>query len=194
MNGKKIILGVLSFLITHFAIAQGFQFGVKAGADLDKISGKSFKDEFAYGYHLGGYAVISLSKKVAIQPELYYSSVNMRRDTAISTIYSSIDPSNIKLGYLNIPILLNIKAGEKLSLLVGPKFGIVSDGNLSLKTNAERAIKSGDLAMVAGLQLNFSGISVYGRYNVGVLNINEITNQEKWTRQTIHVGVALKII
>jgi hypothetical protein len=174
--------------------AQRFQLGIKAGADIDKISGASFKNEFAYGYHLGGFANIGLGKKVSLQPELYYSTANMKHDTSLNSIYTSVDPSKIKFGYLNIPILLNIKAGEKLSIIAGPKFGILSNSTLSVKSNAQNAFKNGDLAVVAGLQLNFTGIYIYGRYQVGVTNINDVVDQEKWSRQTIHVGVALKII
>lgn len=194
MKRKMLLLSAVFISITATSFAQKFQLGIKAGADVDKISGTSFKDAFAYGYHLGGFATIGLSKNVSLQPELYYSTANMKRDSSIDNIYQQIDPSKIKFSYLNIPLLLNIKAGEKLSILAGPKFGILSNSTLSVKENAKSAFKNGDLALVAGLQLNFTGIYIYGRYQIGVSNINKVADQEKWTRQTIHVGVALKII
>jgi hypothetical protein len=40
----------------------------KAGANLVKVEGKSFKDEFRYGYHLGGFAEIGIIRKT------YYST------------------------------------------------------------------------------------------------------------------------
>ena len=193
MKSKFMLLCSAAVFMTVFTYAQGFQLGIKAGADMDKISGKSFKDEFNFGYHLGAYTSIPLSKKMALQPEIYYSSVNMRRDTSISNIFSP-SISNIRLGYLNIPVLLSFKAGEKLNFLIGPKFGILSNSTNSVLTNAKNAFKNGDLAMVAGFQLNFSGINIYGRYNVGLLDINDLAEKDKWTRQTIHIGVGFKII
>ena len=56
-----------AFLIACVILAQAasaqFNFGVKAGANITKIDGKSFKDEFRYGYLLGGFADIGLGGK-----------------------------------------------------------------------------------------------------------------------------------
>ena len=39
--------------------------------------------------------------------------------------------------------------------------------------------------------LNISKIRLYGRYGVGLNNINEIDDQEKWKNQTVQLGVGL---
>ena len=43
--------------LSQLAIAQ-FHIGAKAGANITKIDGKSFKDQFKYGYHVGGFVEI----------------------------------------------------------------------------------------------------------------------------------------
>ncbi len=191
---KTILIATLVFFYCTNIQAQGFSLGIKGGADVLKLSGKSFDDEFAYGYHLGGFAEIKLNKTFGIQPEIYYSSTSMKTSNSLDSIYSNVDVKNIKLGYINIPILLNFKPSKKICLQVGPRYGILSNSSLSVKQNAENAFKSGDFSLLAGIQLNFSKIRVYGRYQVGLTDINDATSQEKWKSQTIHVGVGLKIL
>ena len=59
---KKIIFFAMFVLFSNVLFAQGFELGIKGGADVQQISGVSFKEEFAYGYHLGAYTEIKLSK------------------------------------------------------------------------------------------------------------------------------------
>jgi hypothetical protein len=193
---KKITLSIVCILLfaAQHGQAQGFSLGIKGGADILKVSGKSFDQEFAYGYHLGGFVELKLNKTYSLQPELYYSSASMNRGNSLDTIYTNVDLKKIKLDYINIPLILNIKPSKKISIQVGPRYGILANSNLSVKKNAENAFKSGDFSMLAGIQFNFSKIRVYGRYQIGLTDINDATSQEKWKSQTIHVGVGLKII
>jgi hypothetical protein len=64
----------------------------------------------------------------------------------------------------------------------------------TLVQNGKDAFKKGDFSMVGGLQLNISKIKLYGRYVVGLSNINDIDNQEKWKNQTIQVGIGFSIL
>jgi hypothetical protein len=193
---KKITLSIVCILLfaAQHGQAQGFSLGIKGGADILKVSGKSFDQEFAYGYHLGGFVELKLNKTFSLQPELYYSSASMNKGNSLDTIYTNVDLKKIKLDYINIPLILNIKPSKKISIQVGPRYGILANSNLSVKKNAENAFKSGDFSMLAGIQFNFSKIRVYGRYQIGLTDINDATSQEKWKSQTIHVGVGLKII
>jgi hypothetical protein len=191
---KKITFFAFFVLLSNVLFAQGFELGIKGGADVQKISGVSFKEEFAYGYHLGAYTEIKLSKTFSIQPELYYSAASMNKGNSFDTLYTSIDPKKIKFGYMNIPILFNIKLSDKVKLQVGPRYGILSNTNLSIKANAEKALKMGDFSFVSGIQLQYSKIKVYARYQIGLTNINEISNKENWKSQSIHIGIGLKII
>lgn len=191
---KTITLALLLLSFCNIIKAQGFTFGIKAGAEILKLTGKSFDEEFAFGYHLGGFAEIKLNKTFGIQPELYYSSTSMRSANTLDPIYTNVDLKNIKLGYINIPVLLNIKPSKKLVFQVGPRYGILSNSSLSIRQNADNAFKSGDFSLVTGIQLNLSKIRVYGRYQIGLTDINDATSEEKWKSQTLHVGVGLRIL
>jgi hypothetical protein len=86
-----------------------------------------------------------------------------------------------------------VKLAEQLVLQIGPKYGVLSNTGLTIRQNAENAIKTGDLSAVAGFTLKISKIRLYARYQIGLNNISELQNQEKWKNQVIHAGLGLQI-
>lgn len=192
MKSKFLTLAIL-FALSSPAVFAQLKLGIKGGANIHKLDGKSFKDEFSFGYHLGGFAEIGLSKKFSIQPEVLFSQVNIDTSSSFSDVYDFDNVSKVKLSYLQIPLLLNFKANEFVTLQLGPQYSILMDNSNTLVENGRDAFKKGDFSMLGGLQLNISKIKIYGRYAVGLNNINDIDNQEKWKNQTIQVGVGLTL-
>ncbi len=191
---KKITAFAIIFLFYASVIyAQSFHVGLKAGSNLQKIHGAPFKDKFTFGYHGGGYARIGLSKKIGIQPEVLFSGENADTATQFSTVYGFKQINKVKLNYLNIPVLLNIKVVKFVSLQAGPQFSILLNKNKSLLKNGESAFKDGNIAAAVGLQLKFSKIIVNGRYVAGFYNINEVSNGDSWRNRNIQVGVGYNI-
>jgi hypothetical protein len=47
--------------------------------------------------------------------------------------------------------------------------------------------------MAGGLQLNLKLLRLYGRYNVGLADISDISNSDKWKSQQLQFGVGLKL-
>jgi hypothetical protein len=194
MKNKILFVALFLSISISSALAQGFKAGVKAGAEIHKLSGKSFKDEFSFGYHAGAFAQIKLNKKWGIQPELLFSQVNIDTSNKFSDLYDFNAVSEVKLQYLKIPILLNYSPNPFVSLQLGPQYGIMLDHNKNLLNNGRNAFKNGDFSMVGGLQLNIAKIRIYGRYAVGLNNINDIDNQDKWKNQNIEVGVGYSFL
>lgn len=191
----KLLALVLSTVIFSAANAQSFHLGVKGGANINKITGQSFKDEFSYGYHLGAFAEIGLGDKFSVQPEVVFNQFKQDTSSQFKDIYDlGANRSNIKLNYLSIPILLNYKLSNILTLQAGPQFGILMDQNQKLLDNGKDAFKKGDFSMVGGVQFKFSSIRVYGRYAVGLSNLNDIDNKDKWKSQSFQIGVGLAIL
>src|SRR5438045_2470413 len=87
----KKIIGSLIVLIglSGAANAQHFTVGGKAGANLSKITGKAFKEEYNLGYNLGVFAEIDLSKKWGIQPELIWNQVATHPGSGIDSIWNN---------------------------------------------------------------------------------------------------------
>ena len=80
-----------------------------------------------------------------------------------------------------------------VTLNVGPEFSALIDHDENLLQNGERAFSGGDFSMIGGLQLNLSRLRVYGRYNVGLSNINDIDEKDKWKNQQIQLGLGVKL-
>ena len=194
----KLFLPLIAALFLSQAMMAQFHIGVKAGANVTKIDGRSFKDEFKYGYHLGGFAEIGLGGKFQIQPEVLFNQFSTTVDSSYKEIYENVfNPAyqrNVKLNYLSIPILLNYKLlGNFLTLQAGPQFGILLDNNKTLLQNGGNAFKEGDFAMVGGAQLKLSAFRVTGRYMVGLNNLNDIDNRDKWKNQGFQLSLGLAL-
>ena len=191
---KKIIpLAFCLFCTTKFTIAQSFHFGLKAGANLQKIDGIPFKDKFTFGYQAGAFAAVGITSKIGIQPEVLFSSVNADTASQFSTVYGFKQVDKVKLNYLDIPILLNIKAAPFLTIQAGPQFSVLIDKNESLLKNGETAFKRGNVSGVAGLQFNLTKFKIYGRYVTGLSNQNNVNNTDEWKNKNIQVGIGFKI-
>ncbi len=201
---KKIILSV--FAITTFAAASiaqksggAFHLGIKGGANLNKVTGQSFKESYELGYQVGAFTEIDFNKNIGIQPELLFSQSNPKIATGFHDIYQNIDNAvmndQVQLNYLNIPILLRVNAlGKLLTLNVGPQFSVLMSSSQSLLENGGDAFKKGDFSMVAGAQVNLGTLRVYGRYNIGLNNINDIDNKDEWKSQQLQLGLGIRIL
>jgi len=180
-------------LLSLQAAAQ-FHVGVKAGANVTKVDGKSFKDEFKSGYMLGGFAEIKLSKKIWIQPEFLINQYKTQLDTNYNNLIGNIfnGMTSVKLDYLSIPLLINYRLGGGLiSLQAGPQYGVLIDKNNSILQNTNNAFRNGDFSFLGGVQLKAGAFRINGRYFVGLNNINDITNDSKWKNQGFQLSVGL---
>jgi len=193
---KKIILSSLALiLISAASYAQaGFRLGIKGGSNLTQLSGQSFDNGFKSGYQLGGFMEIDFSKSIGIQPEVLFSETNTRTSSNLGSILTNMNSNqDVKLNYLSIPVLLRLNANKMLTFVVGPQYSILINPHETTLQNGQDAFKSGDFAMVGGLQINLSAFRIYGRYAVGLNNINDISNQDSWKSQQIQLGIGIKL-
>ena len=87
MKRKAFVLFVPLLLLLHQSRAQGFHLGIKAGANLFKVNGESFNQEFQFGYVVGAFSEINFTPNWGIQPEMLFSQTNYRTGTKFSDIY-----------------------------------------------------------------------------------------------------------
>ena len=194
MKTKLAIMAIA--LLTMQAASVQFRLGAKAGANLVKVEGQAFKDEFRYGYHLGGFAEIGIIRKLTIQPEVLFNQYSMTLDSSFKSVYENIitsEQSHVKLNYLSVPILLNYKFLGPIYLQAGPAFSILIDQNKNFLQNGGDAFKKGDFSMIGGAQVRLSKLYLSGRYVVGLANINDIDDKEKWKSQAIQLSVGLSL-
>jgi len=192
----KISVLIVCVMIAQATMAQ-FHIGIKGGTNITKVEGKTFRDEFKYGYHLGGFAEIGLGGKLGIQPEVLFNQYQTRVDSSFRNVYQNATEfsnyKDVKLNYLTIPILLTYKLGSFASLQAGPQFGILLSQDKNLIENGKEAFKNGDFSMTGGLQLHISKIRLTGRYFVGLADINDLSHSDKWKNQGFQLSVGLAL-
>jgi len=196
MKVRFVLPLVAALLVSQVMMAQ-FHIGAKAGANIFKVDGQSFKNQFRYGYHVGAFAEIGLGEKWGIQPEVLFSQLSSTLDSNYKSVYQDFfnaDQRKVRLGYLSIPILLNYKLiGNFVTLQAGPQFGVLIDKNKELVKNGAEAFKNGDFSMVGGVQVKISNLRVSGRYVVGLTDIGDIGSRDRWKSQGLQVSVGVAL-
>lgn len=196
---KKLILALAAVLLLGPAVmAQpSIHLGIKAGANMTKIDGEQFSDGYDFNYYIGPFLQLNLTKGFGIQPEVLFTQTSSRTGTKFSDIYtqfgSEFNNHEIKLNYLTIPVLANIHLSNALILQLGPQYGILMNSHKSLIQNGKDAFKNGDFSGVGGLWLNLPlGLSVSGRYVIGLSDIKDLQDNQKWRSQAFQLGVGFR--
>jgi hypothetical protein len=78
-------------------------------------------------------------------------------------------------------------------LQAGPAFSVLIDQSKNFLQNGADAFKKGDFSMIGGAQVRLSKLYLSGRYVVGLANINDIDDKEKWKSQAIQLSVGLSL-
>ena len=191
MKARLLLLVVAGF-VSIAANAQ-FHLGLKAGTNVTKVDGKSFKNEFSYGYQLGAFAEVKLSKQLTLQPEVLINQYKTALDSLLGNALRGL--ASVKMEYLSIPVLLNYKLGGGfVSLQAGPQFGILFDRSNSFGQNAQNAFKQGDFSMLGGIQLKAGIFRINGRYFIGLTDINDLTNDSRWKNQGFQLSVGMALL
>jgi hypothetical protein len=168
---KKIIINCFAILFfIQISYAQSVQLGIKAGANYANVTGSNLKTSPIVNYHAGLVAKIGISKGLSIQPELLYSTQGASYETALS------DYKN-ELGYINLPVMLQIHLSKSISLDMGPQVGFL----LNEKNNFDvQKSNTFDASANAGLGLKITNsIFAQARYCVGLTKLqpnSEIKN------------------
>jgi len=195
----KIYLLSIALLLSCFGRAQTskvdierenfFRIGGKAGVNINKISGQSYKSGFSYNYLLGGFMQFNFSKTFGIQPEVNFAQSSSHFTNDATDVYDDLfadgSQRKAKLNYIVVPVLLNINVGpsKRVKLQVGPQVGgLLKETVDSLSTNRDFYKKS-NWSFVAGLWIQIPFINLGARYEMGLTNINGIDAQQKWKSQ-----------
>jgi hypothetical protein len=175
-----------------------FRIGAKGGININKIQGQSYKAGFNYNYLLGGFMQFNFGR-LGLQPEVNFVQSTSEFSKDANNVYNDLfmggSQKKAKLNYIKVPLLLNVNVGESkhVKLQVGPQFsGLLKQTVDSLKTS-QNFFKSSDLSMLGGLWIQLPFINLGARYELGLSNVNDIDNKEKWKSQafTIFAGFTL---
>jgi hypothetical protein len=194
---NKIILTMTALLAVSFAKGQEketsvndvIKFGVKAGVNLANLTG-DFDPSIKVGFHVGGFMEYKVSKKFTIQPELLYSTQGAKyNSTEVGDNISVSGETNIKLAYLNLPVMAKYYISNKFSLEAGPQIGFLLSAKNEfdftgiylgepISVSGEEDIKydlnSIDFGINFGAGYDFNDkISLGLRYNLGLSDVSD---------------------
>lgn len=205
LNMKRNFL-IAFLLFSHFAFSQShiddehenfFRIGAKAGVNINKITGQSYKSGFNYDYLLGAFMQFNFCKTFGLQPEINFSQSSPKFTNDATDIYDDLftggSQKNAKLDYIKVPLLLNINIGpsKRVKLQLGPQIGGLLSQKIDSLKNSGDVFKKSDWSAVGGLWIQIPFINLGARYELGLSNINAIDSRENWKSQsfTIFAGI-----
>jgi len=187
---KKLVLTlvVIAFATGAFAQLSG---GLKAGANFSnmkyKLDDEKETGDMKVGFQVGGYLVATLSDNIALQPELYFSSMGSKEDDA-----------SLNLGYISVPVLLRYNINEQFHVHLGPQVGFLLSAKAKLDGESEDikdAFGGIDFGGAVGFGADFGAINANLRYYQGFSDIGdeETFGDVKITNSAIQLSVGYRL-
>ena len=163
---------MLALICSTGLLAQGIDFGVKAGANIanQKISGDYDIDTKAIvSFHGGVFVVWMFTEQLGLQPELLLSMQGSKEkdDTYDYKIITN---------YVNIPVLVRYNINDMFSVHAGPQFGILVSAKEEFdgdKDDIKDDFKTMDVGLAIGAEANLpvANLGVGLRYIIGLTNV-----------------------
>ncbi len=214
---KKLFCLLLGLLPVITAIAghrdrDKVDLGIKVGASFNQINGNywdnGYKANFMAGAFLmykGGLAGISIEPLYTQSTFVTGNGFGDLYSDFYNSVNDTIRTGTFQLNYFNVLILLNIKVLPRIWLQLGPQFSgtfSVNDNDNLLK-DAGTFFDKSMLSAVGGLLITLpAGISVSGRYVMGLNNINKNSNilyqgksvGDEWKQRMLQVGIGFSFL
>ena len=171
---KKISVLILALVVGSALFAQAPNFGIKGGINLAKLANHPNDPDWRLGWNAGLLAHIHVTPAFSLQPEVVYSSQGAKFSDFVNG-----EDLNLKLNYVNIPVLLQYNFNNGFRLQGGPQISFLTGvadkvGDVELNSVDSDDFKTIDFSIPLGISyLSFSGFGVDARYNLGVTNVVE---------------------
>ena len=177
MNSKtrSIVLSVALLTITAAgSYAQSFHFGVKAGANILKLGGRSFDNKFQFGYSAGGFAELNLNNTWGLQVELLANQATAKTSADFNQIYpgQGISYQNVSLNYITLPVMVNFRPVKEFSILAGAQYGYMVYQTKNLVQGGKDVFNKNDVSIVFGGQFNLNKFKLGARYIAGLNDLH----------------------
>jgi hypothetical protein len=183
-----LFIASVSFAQEHINLA------LKLGQNFSKVDNVA-ADRTQASFHIGAQASIRLTNFISVAPEVILSQTKLEADPTLMDLVGSnnLQPETYHLNYLSFPVLLQVKPTNKLAIELGPQYSVLMSQSKDGKELASMAFKSGEFAFIGGARIQFSGIAAYGRYVVGMQDINALQEQQHWKTRQWQLGISLNL-
>ena len=161
--------------------------------DVNSSPGENYKNRT--GYHGGAFFLIKVSK-IGIQPEILFSKQGSKFTYNGSDLKSNFD-------YVNIPIMLKLYTVAGINLQLGPQIGFLAKAGGDAVENVDGTIidASKDLYKKSDLSASFGvgwdlpfGLTIDGRYNLGLSKIQDSPDLNSTKNQVFQLSLGYKLI
>lgn len=164
---KVVIFSILVLFAFAKSGAQEVNFGAKIGGNYATVNGdNSNLYDPVTAIIIGAMGELSLTEKFSIQPEIVFSRQGFSSETI-----------NLKVNYVNLPVVAKYYIYKGLSLEAGPQFGFrtLAIARTPIgEIDARDRVKTFDLGVTGGLGYKLeSGLNFGARFNYGFSNINQ---------------------
>lgn len=188
---KKTILTFVLISASVFCFAQAkIAIGIKGGPNFANINtdaspGENYKNRT--GLHLGAFALFR-GEKVGFQPEVVFSQQG-------STItYSGQPDIKSNFSYVNVPLIVKLYTVAGINIQVGPQFGFLTSAKID-DSDVKDQLKTSDMSLALGLGWDLPiGLSIDGRYNWGLSDINSGADVSSIKNQVWQFSVGFKLL
>lgn len=175
----KVTAVVIALVMSGAVSAQKMRhmnLGIKAGVNGYTLDKYAADNRWKTGFHAGLLSHIHLNKQWALQPELTYSMQG-------TEYVSGGVKSQVKLGYINVPVLVQYMFDNGFRLEAGPQVGFLLSAKSQtndVKTDIQDNFSNIDVSIGAGLGYVHppTGLGIDARYNFGLNNINEVGSSD----------------
>ena len=204
-----IIIAVYGLSQVH---AQNF--GVKAGYNYSTLSGETSSIstiEGLSGFYIGGLVELPISNMLSIQPELIFSRQGVDLRQGLKNLSIRTDTSEIRLDYLNIPVMAKVNLGP-IFLEGGVQFGFLVSkpkvnsyySNVYLRNLLDKdSYNSFDFGVGAGLGVKLNQrFFVETRYTYSLTNVFDpndrhfksslISDGDNFKNSVFSIGLGMK--
>jgi len=196
MTNKLLAIVAGLLLLAAAGHGQSFHYGLKADLLFTNIHGKGMSGSFRPGVNAGIFTEYSLGKKWGLQPELLFTLYSNKSEDFLKYYVNSGNSNSsgkITLGYLSIPLLLQYKINDVFSVHAGPQYSLLLYSSENLLYGNRDAFTGSDLGAAAGLTLHVSQVRFYGRYVMGLSNVNDVDDRYKWNTHQVQLGIGVTI-
>jgi hypothetical protein len=210
MMKKYIFLVALTLIFWNNLEAQMVNVGIKAGTNHAKIIGtdayelvseSSVSISGIFSFHAGLFAVVKINNKFAIQPEVLYSEQGFKYPKSYTSNNVLITKNlEVKLDYINFPIMVKYYPFEQFFLDFGPQFGFLLNaeqeslsGNTIVKTDVKHDYEDTDTGFNFGLGYEGDKFTIYSRYTLGLQDLHKTVDADN-KNSVIQFGVGYKFM
>jgi hypothetical protein len=186
---KKYIVGCITCCILSIgAQAQKkWTAGIKGGLNITDVS--NMNGDSRYSGHLGLYIRTRMNTQWSFQPELLYSGQGQQFEVLNEDV-------TLALNYLQIPLMFQYRPVQHVYLELGPQLNFLLSAKVKNdddKVEVDDDYNKVDLGLGFGAGIRVTNmLGFYGRYNVGLSDITDNDNRDRYNR-VFQLGMYIRL-